>query len=71
MADKRYIKFSGDNGYCGSDYEEYQSFDKDTTDETINQFSEKLAYENAGNFAIMQHPPACVFRVRGRRERIL
>jgi hypothetical protein len=68
MADKRYIKFSGDNGYCGNDYEEYQSFDKDTTDETISQISERLAYENAENFAYLATSSLAYFELEEDEE---
>lgn len=46
----KYVRFYGGNGYCGCDYEEYQSFEDDVTEEIIEAYSSDLAYENAETY---------------------
>ena len=46
----KYVRFYGGNGYCGCDYEEYQSFEDDILESLIDEYSKDLAYENAEAF---------------------
>ena len=45
-----YVKFYGSNGYAGTNYEIYESFDDDTIEVTIDEYSKDLAYENAETY---------------------
>ena len=46
----KYVRFSGGNGYCGCDYEEYVMFDDDCPEDEIENYSIELAYQNAESF---------------------
>lgn len=46
----KYVRFYGNNGYCGCDYEEYVMFDDECPIEEIDDYSAQLAYENAESF---------------------
>lgn len=43
----KYVQFWGDNGYYCCDYEMYEKFEDEITEEEINAYSNELAYENA------------------------
>lgn len=43
----KYVKFYGSNGYTGTNYEFYETFDDDATEVIIDEYSKNLAYENA------------------------
>lgn len=46
----RYVKFWGDNGYAGCDWEEFQQVDADTTDEELDTMAGDLAYDYAESY---------------------
>lgn len=46
----QYIRFYGSNGYCGTEYEEYEVFDDDVTEDEINLTSIDFAYDNAETY---------------------
>ena len=43
----KYVRFYGSNGYCGCDYEEYEKFEDEVTEEEIDEYSNEIGYENA------------------------
>lgn len=43
----RFIHFTGGNGFCGCDIDDYEKFPDDTTDEELDQIAEEKAAENA------------------------
>ena len=45
-----YVRFWGGNGYCGCDYEEYDKFEDDITEEELNDYSREMGYENAETY---------------------
>ena len=45
-----YVEFTGNAGYAGTDYEEYMTFEDDTTEAEINATSDEIAYDNAETF---------------------
>ena len=47
----KYVCFSGGNGYCGCDYEDYVAIADDTPESWIEQMSVERAYENAESYA--------------------
>jgi len=49
----KYVRFYGDNGYCGCDYEEYISFEDNITEEEIEAYSNDIAYQNAESYEYM------------------
>ena len=46
----KYVRFYGSNGYAGTNYEIYETFDDDTTENIIDDYSKDLAYENAETY---------------------
>ena len=46
----KYVRFWGGNGYCGCDYEEYEKFEDDVTEEVLNDYSKEIGYENAETY---------------------
>lgn len=46
----QYIRFWGDNGYAGTEYEYYELFDDDATMDDIEQTSTEYAYDNAETY---------------------
>ena len=46
----KYVLFWGSNGYCGCDYEEYEKFEDDITEEEIEEYAIELAYQNAESY---------------------
>ena len=46
----KYVKFWGGNGYCGCDYEEYEKFEDEVTEEEIDEYSDEIGYENAETY---------------------
>ena len=46
----KYIKFSGGNGYCGCEFEEYQAFDDNVSEETLGEIAGDLAQNNAESY---------------------
>ena len=46
----KYVRFTGGNGYCGCDYEEYAAYDDDYDEVLIEQTATELAYENAETY---------------------
>ena len=48
--DMKYVRFYGGNGYCGCDYEEYEKFEDDITEEELNDYSREMACENAETY---------------------
>ena len=51
----KYVRFYGNNGYCGTDYEEYVAFDDDVSENEIEDISNDYAYENAETYDYMEH----------------
>lgn len=49
----RYIHFFGNNGYCGTDYHEFMSFEDDTTDKFIDLQSNEFAYDCADTYSYL------------------
>jgi len=49
----KYVRFYGDNGYCGCNYEEYISFEDNITEEEIEAYSNDIAYQNAESYEYM------------------
>lgn len=45
-----YVRFYGGNGYTGCDYEEYEKFEDDVTEEELNDYSREIGYENAETY---------------------
>ena len=45
--DMKYVRFYGGNGYCGCDYEYYESFGDDVSENEIETYATELGYENA------------------------
>lgn len=46
----RYIKFYGATPFCGTDFEDYEEFEDDTTDEYLNEEAASRAYDNGGMY---------------------
>ena len=46
----RYIKFYGGTPFCGTDYEEYEAYEDDTTDEVLDEEAASKAYDNGGMY---------------------
>ena len=46
----RYIKFTGGNGYCGCDIEEYVEYEDDTTDEELDVDAREYALDNGETY---------------------
>ena len=46
----RYVKFSGGNGYCGCDWEEFLAVDDDTTETDLTNTAQQLAYDYAEGY---------------------
>lgn len=46
----KYIKFSGGNGYCGCEFEDYQVFEDDVPLDILNEIAEELAQDNAESY---------------------
>lgn len=49
----RYIRFFGDAGYAGTDYETYHVYDDNRTDEELDQISEELGHLNGEDYAYL------------------
>lgn len=50
----KYVRFYGNNGYCGTDYEEYVAFEDDVSEKEIDNMSNEYAYENAEDYEYMK-----------------
>lgn len=50
----KYVRFYGNNGYCGTNYEEYVAFEDNVLEEEINNMSNEYAYENAEDYEYMK-----------------
>lgn len=50
----KYVMFFGNNGYCGTDYEEYVAFEDGVSENEINDMSNEYAYENAETYEYME-----------------
>lgn len=46
-----YVKFSGGNGYCGCDFEEYVKFDYDVDEDFLDDCLNDLVHDNAETFS--------------------
>lgn len=46
----RFIKFFGENGYCGCDFEQYEAYEDDMTDDVLDEIAADLVQENAENY---------------------
>lgn len=46
----KYVRFYGGNGYCGCDYEYYESFGDDVSESEIETYATELGYENAESY---------------------
>lgn len=46
----KYIKFSGGNGYCGCDWEEFHAFDDDVDTRTLDATAWELANDYAESY---------------------
>jgi len=46
----KYVHFSGNNGYCGTDYDEYVAFEDDCSENEIYDYSDELAYSCAESY---------------------
>lgn len=46
----RYIKFYGGTPFCGTDYEEYEAFEDNTTNEELDSESAERSYANANMY---------------------
>lgn len=51
----KYVHFSGSNGYCGTDYDEYVMFDDDCPESEIENYSAELAYRCAEEFEYLAY----------------
>ena len=51
----KYVKFYGNNGFCGTDYEEYVAFEDDVSENEIDNMSNEYAYENAETYEYMKY----------------
>ena len=49
----KYVHFCGSNGYCGTDYNEYECFENNVTEDEIEEYSTELAYLNAESYEYM------------------
>lgn len=49
----KYYRFTGDCGYCGTDYEEILSYDYDVTKEELDQTLQEIAYEQAEMYSYL------------------
>lgn len=47
----KYVKFSGGNGYCGCDFEEYIAFPDDTTKVFLDDMLQDKIFDNADAFS--------------------
>lgn len=50
----KYVHFSGSNGYCGTDYDEYMAFEDDYSENEICEYSDELAHSNAESYEYME-----------------
>jgi hypothetical protein len=46
----QYIKFWGNTGYCGTDYEEFVKYEEDRSEQYLNDRAYELGRENAEGF---------------------
>lgn len=46
----RYIKFTADTPYCGTENEEYVAFPDDTSDTELNDIAEEVAMNHASSY---------------------
>lgn len=46
----RFIKFFGENGYCGCDFEQYEKYEDDMPDDVLDEIAADLVQENAESF---------------------
>ena len=46
----KYIKFYGGNGYCGCDFEQYEAYEDDVTEEALAEIAYDLANDNAQSY---------------------
>lgn len=49
----RYIRFFGDAGYAGTDYETYHVYDDNRTDEELDQISEEFGQLNGEEYTYL------------------
>ena len=50
----KYVRFFGNAGYSGTDYEDYEAFDEDDLyDGVIDEESAERAYDNAENYSYL------------------
>lgn len=64
----KYVRFWGGNGYCGCDYEEYEKFEDEVTEEEINEYSSEIGYENAETYEWVVHEDDSDFEFEEDRE---
>lgn len=50
----KYVKFFGNNGYVGTEYEYYEVYDDNTKDAFIDQESIEYAYDNAETYEYLE-----------------
>lgn len=64
----KYVRFCGGNGYCGCDYEEYEKFEDEVTEEEIDEYSSEIGYENAETYEWVVHEDDSDFEFEEDRE---
>ena len=46
----KYVKFHGETGYCGCDFDEYEKYDDNVTEEFLNEVLDDMVHENGESF---------------------
>lgn len=46
----KYIKFYGGNGYCGCDFEQYEAYEDNITEDALAEIAYDLANDNAQSY---------------------
>ncbi len=64
----KYVHFSGSNGYCGTDYDEYVAFEDDCSENEICEYSDELAYQCAESYESTATDWATGFETEDDRE---
>lgn len=46
----KYYKFTAETPFCGTDHEEYQTYEKELTEAELNEIADEICADNAESF---------------------